>query len=1246
MFFESIVLPFIVGLVVNKTSDELFKLGDLQQIVQEIYHDVELEFNTKYRDAFGGKYNNFLARDENLQLVLKTVLSFEDISAVDILNTSDFEGNITPIEVVNEFLLCFNNKLNTDNRLLKYRGAREHQLLTENILIEVNKLKHVRFRKFVSPTEYFVGGTNFDTIVINKTNKDVARIVDGLLDNDIILVDSFRGFGKTGTLASVSVVKDIEDNFDSILVMRHGVRNIIDALQSELVEGIKYLIIIDDIDLCHNDFIEVLNFIKSTKIFNKIIVSSQTHSFEEMKQIVANTGFMKQLKQVSLNNWEKENYIELLRASSKSVVVEDEDMIVVKYPSPSLIKWIGENRTSSAITSIEKLFSEYKERLENDVYGILNSYISREGCKKLLFSLCCSVPLKESENTFKLINESLQGEYDMQLILNLLLDGGILRKVGNNYRFYPDLIGDIYLAYSINNDYDTKILNFWMKQSKSIVLENISEASLVSGMEIQDKLKPLIDEWSISQNYYEQRKNLEVANYIVKFSPDSVLNLIYCYLPFAKKSNGEKYSQLTTDNFGPVLLRLWKFGTNREAILNFLCELEENELDGVYDNYKVKGIIIELFSPVKNSSDTIIDALSILTRWIEEEKNGALSLYEYSASEILRGSHEVTKSIINGIQYSQRMVNASKGIIEVRDKCINIINFLLSNKFNYQSIKTIEIICNYFGHSYWGGVDAKKLPLNEVIAKERELIVDLLGKKLLESNDIACNIILERILINWWASQYSSISVETYLTDFKRDGRYLFAKYYVDVDYRVISFGEIKKIAPSEERWKWFVYEVMNNTNDIRNDSKRIAEMLKNVINTTSDLFEFLASQLKIIRNFKLGWSSPSIIDEWCKLNSELFIEYISTDYYAMTDGIFKAKIIESVVMIGGSCNLELINCILKPENQLSNDEIFTLLQLATHASLNDSYVVKMVQIIIENYYLENSGGIIRSLYFIFKDREQKLVNGLLINIIRKYPFNESIVDMLNFLFHHFIAELKDGDDFQELKDEILIRLHTSDKFDNNENMILEMLLTSKEEAMDFIEKRLASSNGYAYPKVPFKGFTFLKKFILDTVTYDVFVSNVIELHAKELISDYDKSQIVKPWFMTKEMDDEILGVNLLKKYRSENYLNGVLILMESFVLNINTVEAFVEALIFLSDNNMIKEAEKILYGQRFPEGVWSRSIGADSPEFLSTVSLYSEIHKLLPYGKLKMVVERCIDYLRKDMAEDLISDEELLNPR
>ncbi|WP_459195759.1 hypothetical protein [Wukongibacter baidiensis] len=1248
MFFESIMLPFTLGLVVNKTSQEIFKDDDLYQIVKELYHKSEDEFNEKYESVCGGKYNNFIARQENLEILLKNVLLFKDIGNIEELNVKSFDGSITPDEVVQDFLLMFDEKLNEDSRLIKYRGKREHYILTEEILEEIRKLKHVRISKFEDIISFVEGNDNIQPYIISKTDSEISDIRICLNRYEIVLIDSFRGFGKTETLLRAGLDDKVRELFDNVIIMKHGIRNVLDALQTEIVKGKNYLILIDDVDVCKDEFVQLLNFIRATKEENKILITTQTYFLDDIKTIITKAGFIKSFKHISINDWSKENFIELLRKVSGIKTVEDEEMIAVKYPSPALISWIGKAKSNSKRDSIEELFMEYKELMINDVFDILKDTLSKDECKKLIFNFSCTVPFKAHDIFKKLMSDLMKiSENELETIINRLIRGGILRKVGYSYRFFPDIKGDIYLAYSLEDSTFTDDFNYWMNHCQETVLQNINEARFISSIDINKKLKSIINEWSIVDNYFKQNEILKKAYYIISFAPESILNLIYYYLEHAIRSKDDKYYKLTTDNFGPLILNLWNHCSNKEAILDFIRRLKIHDLEGRYDNYKVRGIIENLFSPINSSIHSISNSLDILKKWLEEDREKTLILVKYAVSEILKGSHKVTKTIINGIQYGQRIVNATDEVIDLRKKCVLLVKYLLDEKFQYKTVQTIEYICNNLGHMSWSSVSLDKLPLYDEIIRERKELVDIIGSKLIISANHSCNTVLERILINWWASQYKgTMNTEVYLKAYSRTPEYLFIKYYVDADYRIISFDEIENIAPKQDRWSWFVHNIMHNPKGSEYDSFRIAKQLHRKISTIQDFSAFLRDATVAIELIGICWSIPSILNEWCKFNKVLFKEYLDSQYYYTSNGIFRADILNSVVLSDGVCDRKIIDTMLENQHKLTIEEIYSVLTLATHKSLSDEYVVSVIQKIIDGNKLEYASNLIHRIYFIFKERDKKLVVNILVSIINKYPFNKQLRDILDFFLKRTGNELKNCEDFYVLKKIVIEKLIEIYDFDYHENSILETLIDNSEEALEFVVKRISSNPKESYRKAPFNGFTFLKKFINDVDEYDKLIALLIMVSEKGLIDSHYKSSIYKPLFSAKKSKDKLIVVQLLSGYIKNNKHKEVFEILNNIEVNSNTLQPFIEGITHLSVNSMEKEAEELIKFHSHPSDGWNRSVGEYSPEIVNRIELYKEMYNSLPFGKLRIVTERCVESLENEMKRDLIRDEEILNPR
>lgn len=1249
MFFDSILLPFIVGLITNKVSSELFKDESLSSIVQQIYDESRDEFNKKYMYLYGGKYNNFIERQENYDILLSNVINYKDISTVDNINKKSSYGNTTPDEVVQDFLNIFEKKLDKDERLVEYRVVREHNLLTEEILEEIRKLTCIKIKKFENFLPILDSSSKkIKAYTIEKTKREIEKVFEYLSQYKIVLIDSYRNFGKTEELYKIPLNDEIKGMFENIIIMKHGIRNILDALQDEIIEGKTYLILIDDIDLCKDDFIELIRFIKESKWNNKIVATVQTYMLEDMKNIIIKEGLTKNFKNISLNNWKKEDLTELLRKASCTDVIEDEELIVAKYPSPALISWIGESKINSNIEMVEELFDEYKEVMVSDVHDILKNILSREECTKLIFNISCTVPLDFSDNLKKSIKELMEiNGVTFEKIVNLLINGGIIRKVGYRYRFFPDIKGDIYLAYSLKNNLFPYEVQYWINNNQERILENINMARFICKLDINEILTPVINEWLNADEYFMQSSILKKAINIVSLEPKSILNLIYYYLQYAINSHGEKYYKLTTDNFSPLLLQIWRFSDEKEAVLEFARLAEIHGLNGIYANYKVDGIIKSFFSPVNSPIKAISDSLEIIEKWLQNDEEKALTIAKYALSEILSGSHEVSRGIISGIQYSEEIINANTEVISIRNKCISIIKYLINEKFNYETVKTIEEICKSIGKIVFGSISESELPLYSEIVHERQCVIDIIGTKLLDSDDISCNIIMERILIWCWVSQFEgSEKAEKYLINFTKSYEHLFTQYYVSTSYRIYSFKEINKKAPKKERVFWLIHNIMDD-NRVEKDIERIANLLNKKICTVEELAILLNNSKETIMKMGPFGSIHSILNKWCSLNTELFLEYVSSLFYFETYDFFKGDILSSIESINTiEHNKELVISLLGNLDKLSFEEINSILNICIDKELDDKFVVDVIYKIIRGDKVKYPENLIHKLYCIFKERNKESIVKILIYIINKYNFDEAMCNMLDFLLKQFISELREYNDFASLKEIIVDKLTEFNNFKYHENSMLEILLNNSDEVINFLLKRLSVGIENNYRMVPFDGFSFLNKFIVDENKLDKLITILTELEGSGEITSIDKGLIYEPLFTVKDLNNEYIANKLLNQYINKNNTKGVLEILEYHKLFLDTLNPFIKGLIYLEKIKLYKEAEKIILLHRNIYNGYSRSVGGYSTEILNKIELYKRMYKILPYGRLRIITERCIEYLEKDMKIDLIRDEEIFNPR
>lgn len=122
------------------------------------------------------------------------------------------------------------------------------------------------------------------------------------------------------------------------------------------------------------------------------------------------------------------------------------------------------------------------------------------------------------------------------------------------------------------------------------------------------------------------------------------------------------------------------------------------------------------------------------------------------------------------------------------------------------------------------------------------------------------------------------------------------------------------------------------------------------------------------------------------------------------------------------------------------------------------------------------------------------------------------------------------------------------------------------------------------------------------------------------------------------------------KCYLISNMLSSIiaslLVYADGFTLTEYTVNEFSKLLKFFNSNGYTEKAIDLIYSKRHPSNGWSRSIGQKSPEMVERLELYQKLSQLIGYGRLRQIVDKCVDDLKKEIENDLIRDEEIFNPR
>ncbi|MEJ2499074.1 MAG: SMEK domain-containing protein [Sulfurovaceae bacterium] len=551
-------------------------------------------------------------------------------------------------------------------------------------------------------------------VYINKFLEFIAS------DKKVLEIYSAGGNGKSHLLYELSQKKT-----EYIPLIFKKNTNISEDLK-KLPNNKKFLFIFDDIDrfLDSNVLVELLSYLISHKNI-KLLISYRIASKSWVKTFYRKYSNLP-VEEIEIV-WSDENIINLIKTLNPDL----EDSLVQRIHhqfnnNPYLI-------TQALNGNIDEI-KDFSRKIIVDAQNALKRFnFSDDFINTLLFNLSIIVPLHEKD-----INNL--GIENIKEILDSLESANILRKINNRYRFNPDILGDLYLAYFIE-EFGQKfkeILEKYLELFSLTVFTNISYALiyLKNKDTLSKYLENIIDSWIRDNNYSSY--HLQLINKIVAFIPDKS----FLYLKEATKnltpkennhigSNGFLTQLFTKVSFGadfnqnqesinlgsiePIVAQLIRMlknnfdcgSINIKDILDYLTSDDILNLPKpFYSNHELNSILKKLFSPLRTTNyQVILDAIEISNNWIKEPYNdikiklfqdvviknllsatfddsSSDSINYYWDSKVLNISHSEIKKIIHKVK------NIVLTMFESNNKQIlyNALEIIRSNAHDYEAL--------------------------------------------------------------------------------------------------------------------------------------------------------------------------------------------------------------------------------------------------------------------------------------------------------------------------------------------------------------------------------------------------------------------------------------------------------------------------------------------------------------------------------------------------------------------------------
>jgi len=1084
-------------------------------------------------------------------------------------------------------------------------------------------------------------------------------------NNKIFLIHSPGGYGKSHLLREIAENAYQIDSTRQTWLVKAGYRDIKNAIQEEIINDRKYLLIYDDADRNFESVKPLLHFLRKGDVDIKLVLSLRSSGIYLLQRLLEETKCSEITEEIKIVEWKKDDLIKLLRATTGKSKVKNEESIAAYYPNPYIIVWIGSQLKGKAISDISKLKEKFVEDINYEVRQCLKDVVDKE-IEKFVFVLACIIPfnIKDMELLNKIGTEISLDIKSLTKAVCRLMEVGVLRKVGRTVRFNPDMKGDIYLQYKLK-DFDRELLKDfilkWISVYPENIFTNIGSASRYGESNIvKEILHEFLDKWikDTDKTPGNQRKNnLKLIEKIVFLVPERVINLLSSYLehpahletdPSYKKLNMEKI-ELNSDDYGPLILELMKILSFEKEVICIIEEMASLNIIGTYDNYKPSTLISEYISPLKNNPEVILSKLDIFNNWVDNSNNTRITLLESSFSGLLAGTHRFSEPISGGVTLGEKPLIKHPKVIEIRNKAVSILKSMFSCTNLDMQIKALEIT-KKIGLCVMGRLPEENLPLYEIFKNERKELLEEIGNIISSKTDFKLLSEIEDLFIEWWAQEKPGTeNVVNFLRKFPYTNEYLIFRWFHSREYDIKKFSDYENLAPKQNKWDWFVKNIMSFKWKVKIEYfSSIVEELNKKYLRENDILVFLSDLDRRLLSLKSDFPALFIIC-WVKINQKVFRKIRENDkLWVKVPERFKDEIDKGIVAVHPDHLGNLANEILNNPFNVSLRRIDLFLVLIAE-NLSGIKWRTWIKELIKKGNTKIRATIASRLYFIFK--KNKNVNTILDFLIDIFSIEKEPESILVKSVSFYLKEINKAIDSKGLYSkkikltEIFLKMlkdYPSLSWEAQE--ILEFCDLNIDEMIDLIDYRLKKEKATMHKRtefeaIPHEGIKYLEKSINSFEDHYKFIKKfIVWYNAKLFLTDIGVKNLFEPIVFKKEKDtEETYLIKSIKELIKENQLVDAIICGKVLSLSIETADLFIEIAIKGINNSLYKEVQDLLFYKTLPgDIVWS------SPAiFLEIKNIFKQMLNKIEPGRLNNLIRECIETIEKHVKDDIERNEE-----
>jgi len=534
-------------------------------------------------------------------------------------------------------------------------------------------------------------------VTTNKFKIYVSSFLDFLSSTDK-LFEIFAA-GGNGKSHLIKYLSSLETQYVPLVFTKQV--NIEEDLKKLSTDKKNYLLIFDDIDrfLDTNILISLLSFVLP-KENCKLLITYRSASKSAVNSILRKYYTIP--KQEIEIIWSKEDIYELIKSSNNSL--EDTKIEKLSHTfnnNPYLITQALKGDISTIKEFSKKIIDDTETGLKD--FGLTNNQIS-----DLLFEIALIAPISEND-----IKKYFPDHFE---IIEKLEAIKVLRKLSSKYRFNPDIQGDLFLGYYIENNqksFEKKVEDILPFFSQT-VFTNLSYAlAYTQNDSLTDFIKRIIINWG-EQNIY-RNDYLFLVNKIVSYSPMES----FVYLQNATKylkpienehmdhgalsqvitkispQNGDFNANIEAINLGSIepivskLIDLLKNNTVEDLKINHIISyLSSNMVLSLpkpyYDNQTLTSIFKKIVSPLNTRNfEVILEALDTMQNWLSETPLNPkkLNLLKESIQSLV--SATLDNSYSDGFTYhfGQIPLNLKHPyVLKIIDKAKDILSMMIESE--------------------------------------------------------------------------------------------------------------------------------------------------------------------------------------------------------------------------------------------------------------------------------------------------------------------------------------------------------------------------------------------------------------------------------------------------------------------------------------------------------------------------------------------------------------------------------------